>query len=74
VQTALFEEDVGFVEKQDSVPARAHVEDFLELLFDVPRAETQVAGGDHEERDAHFFGDGFGSEGFAYAGRACEWM
>lgn len=39
---ARFEEDVGFVEEQDGLPARDEVEDLHEAVFEFLRVETEV--------------------------------
>ena len=72
VQAALFEEDVGFVEQEDGVPAAAHFENVLQFGLDFSRVEAQVAGRHHIQRDLHFLSHALCCEGFADAGWAAK--
>ena len=65
VQAALFQEHVCFVEQEDGVPARAHVEDALQLGLNVSRIEAQFASGHDIQRSFHLFGHPFCRQSFA---------
>ena len=56
VKTAFLQEDVGLVKKQDGIPARAHVQNTLELALHVARIEAEIASRHHVERDFHLLG------------------
>ena len=57
VRAALFEEDVGFVEEEDSVPFACHFEDVGQRGFHLVRVETEITGAHHVERSPHSLGD-----------------
>ena len=49
VQLAPFEEDVSFVEQEESTPAVGDVDDLAKALFKVTTFDTKFANGDHVE-------------------------
>ena len=72
VQRTLLEEDVGFVEKENGIPAASHFENVLELALHFAGVETEVAGAHHVEGNLHFFGYGLRGEGLADAWGTAE--
>ena len=69
---APFEEDVGFVEQEDGVPALREREPLLQLLVDVVSSFQEVVHGESDEGAASRLGDALHAVCFADARGAVE--
>lgn len=72
VQAAFFEEHIRLVQQQNGVPASAHLENHVELVFDMARLDSEVTGRHPIQWCFHLFCDALCCESLTYSRRTAE--